>query len=260
MEEQVRRRRSFITRGLLALIAGALGKKALGEEKASALGKQGEAVTTHMWKGRPPFEPLDTMLLFERSDEHNSDPMTHEILSLEHEERGRQSYPWTVYSHLTTHHEVGDACVFCSRLHKNNRGWSAGYHSEVFSNGPMVGLGANIEMSNTYGGDEKTVLIGVNVQTLGPNNVQYGMQIHGEGVCEKGIGLNGKGQVGLDVAGRYDAGIHMHGNSIRLDEGTCIELDGQGKVRLRYRQGRIEFLNGDKCVGHIDVDGEDHRI
>jgi ferric-dicitrate binding protein FerR (iron transport regulator) len=49
-------------------------------------------------------------------------------------------------------------------------------------------------------------------------------------------------------------------NSIRLDEGSCVELDGAGKIRLRYAGGRIEFLNGEKCVGHIDMLGEDHEL
>lgn len=248
---------------LSAIIGTILGERAFAaEEKTepSSLVGRGQVLKTHMWKGKPPVEPLDTMLLFERSDNHNDCAATHEILSLEHEEKGSKSYPWTVYSHLTTHHAEGDACVFYSRLHKNGRGWSCGMHSEVFSNGPMCGLGMNIEMTNNYAGPEQTQLIGVNIQTRGPHACQYGIQVHGDGPCEKAIGLNGKGQTGLDLAGEYGVGIHTHKNSLRLDEGACIELDGAGKVRLRYMNGRIEFLNGDKRIGHIKVDGEDHEL
>jgi len=261
----VTERRHFLLKGLLALAAALLGvftgKRSLAEEPSSSLTTEGEILRTGVYKGRPqPMEPLDTMIRFERVDDNNERAMTHEILSLIHEEKGTKSFPWTIYSHLTTNHVEGDACVLCSRLHKNNRGWSCGLHSEVFSSAPMVGLGMNIEMTNSYPGPEPTKLIGMNIQILPGNPVQYGIQVHGEGPCEKGIGLNGKGDVGLDLEGKYGVGIHARGNSIRLDEGSCVELDGAGKIRLRYVSGRIEFLNGEKCVGHIDMLGEDHAL
>jgi len=90
--------------------------------------------------------------------------------------------------------------------------------------------------------------------------MQMGIQVHGEGHTEKGIGLNGIGDVGLDLGGKYATGINARGNSIRVNEGTCIELDGKGQVRIRYLNGRIEFLNGEKVMGHLDVNAEDHDI
>lgn len=117
-------------------------------------------------------------------------------------------------------------------------------------------------MTNRYSGPEPSHLIGVNVQAHGPHPCQYGIQVHDweNGHFEKGIGLNGKGKVGLDLGGRFDAGIHTHSNSIRLDEGACIELDGEGKIKLRYKAGRIEFLSGEKRIGHISTDGKDHEL
>ncbi|HUV05662.1 MAG TPA: hypothetical protein VMX94_11220 [Armatimonadota bacterium] len=256
-------RRHFLWTVLLGLFSAMSGKQVFAAQEKpaqSSLSTEGQFVKTHMWKGKPPREPLDTMLLFERSDNHNDCATPHEILSLEHEEKGSKSYPWTVYSHLTTHHAEGDACVFYSRLHKNGRGWSCGMHSEVFSSAPMVGLGMNIEMTNDYAGPEQTQLIGMNIQIRGTHACQYGIQVHGDGPCEKAIGLNGKGRTGLDLAGEYGVGIHTHKNSLRLDEGASIELDGAGKVRLRFMNGRIEFLSGDKSIGHIKVDGEDHEL
>src|SRR5690242_8609028 len=67
----------------------------------------GETLKSRVAQGRPPVEPLDTMVHFQRADNSAGRPMTHEILSLTHEEKGANSYPWTVYSHLTTHHTVG---------------------------------------------------------------------------------------------------------------------------------------------------------
>lgn len=255
-------RRRFLLGSLSALVGGVLGRKALAKEKPpSSLVTEGETLKQNVYKGRPPQEPLDTMMRFERSDDNNGRAMTHEILSLMHEEKGSNSYPWTIYAHLTTHHTEGDACVLCSRLTKNGPGWSTGLHSEVFSHDSAVALGVNIEMSNLYSGPESTQVIGMNVQAHGPRDCQYGIQVHdADGHFQKGIGLNGSGQVGLDLGGKFEQGINMHGNSIRLDEGTCIELDGAGKIRMRYRSGRIEFLNGDKCVGHLDMTGEDHEM
>jgi hypothetical protein len=257
-----KKRRNFLARAALAAAGAILGKRMLAEEKKerSSLVTEGEPLKTCVYKGRPPTEPLDTMIRFERADNNTGRAMTHEILSLMHEEKGNRSYPWTIYAHLTTHHEEGDACVLCSRLTKNGPGWSAGLHSEVFAHARAVALGVNVEMTNNYTGTEPTQVIGVNVQMLAGQPCQYGIQVHGAGAVEKSIGLNGKGKVGLDLGGQFDTGIHTHSNSIRLDEGAAIELDSSGKIKIRYSKGRIEFLNGEKCVGHMDVEGVDHKL
>jgi hypothetical protein len=55
-------------------------------------------------------------------------------------------------------------------------------------------------------------------------------------------------------------GLNLHDNHIRLNEGACVELDGKGQIKVRYKNNRIEFLNGDRCFGHLDVSGEDHVL
>ncbi len=273
-------RRNFLRRGLLTLIGGLFLSQrapaaAARDPRRPALVTEGETLKTIVKLGEPPVPPLDTLVLFERADNHHrrAEPHensslihTHEILSLIHEEKGTNSSPWSLYAHLTSHHVVGDAVVLCSRLIKKGAGWSAGHHSEVFSHASGVAIGLNVEVSNYYTGPEATEVIGVNIQpTHGPRPCQYGIQIQqGEGgrvQFEKAIGLNGGGAVGVDLAGHFkEAGIHMHDNPIRLNEGASLELDGVGKVRLRYHNGRIEFMNGPRCVGHIDVNGTDHAM
>ncbi len=219
-----------------------------------------------MRQGNPPAQPLDTMILFERGSEaKDSSGGTREVLSLIQEEKAQHVYPWTLYASLATHHEIGDGCVVCSRLHKYGPGWSSGLHSEVFSHGRAVALGVNIEMSCDYVGTEETHVIGLNIQAVGgPRLMQYGIQIHdnesGAAHFETAVGINGKGKTGIDLAGKYDVGIHTHGNNIRLGEGACIELDDKGEVKVRYKDGKIEFFKGEKRVAYIDTSAADHAI
>jgi len=253
------RRRQFLLTGILSLLAGLFGSR---RAAAAAIKSAGEPVTTHMRLGEPPAQPLDTLLLFERGDDNNGPAITHEVLSLIQQEKGKHSYPWTLYASLETHHETGDACVVCSRLHKHGPGWSSGVHSEVFNHSRGVALGANIEMSNDYSGGDGTLAIGLNIQAVGGSApMQHGIQIHdGANHFQTAIHLPGKGATGIDLPGSFQVGLNLHNNGLRLNEGACIELDGQGRIRLRYRNNRIEFLNGDRCFAHLDVNGEDRPL
>lgn len=252
------RRRFFLT-GLLSFFAGAFGIRS---GAAAETKTRGEPVTTHMRQGNPPTQPLDTMLSFERGDDNNGKAITHEVLSLIHEEKGRNSYPWTLYASLDTHHETGDACVICSRLHKRGPGWSSGLHSEVFNHGRGVALGVNIEMSSDYPGDEESEVIGLNIQAVGGSKtMRHGIQIHdGSNHFQTAIHLKGEGMTGVDLPGNFQVGLNLHNNNIRLNEGACVELDGKGQIKIRFKNNRIEFLNGDRCFGHLDVNGADHAL
>jgi hypothetical protein len=252
-------RRQFLFAGLISLIAGLFGAR---RANAAAAKNAGEPVTTRMRQGKPPAQPLDTMLLFERGDDNNGQAITHEVLSLIHQEKGKHSYPWTLYASLETHHETGDACVACSRLHKHGPGWSSGLHSEVFNHNRGVALGVNIEMSNDYTGPSQTVVTGLNIQAVGGSApMQHGIQIHdGANHFQTAIHLPGKGTTGIDLPGAFQVGLNLHNNSLRLNEGACVELDSKGQIKLRYRNNRIEFLNGDRCFAHLDVNGLDHPL
>ena len=79
-------RRRFLFAGLVSIFAGFFGARrgASAESKAA-----GEPLTTRMRQGNPPSQPLDTMVLFERGDDNNGNAITHEVLSLIHEEKGK---------------------------------------------------------------------------------------------------------------------------------------------------------------------------
>jgi hypothetical protein len=252
-------RRQFLLTGLFSLIAGFFSGRSA---TAAAAKGTGEPVTTRMRQGEPPGQPLDTMLLFERGDDNNGPAITHEVLSLIHQEKGKHSYPWTMYASLETHHETGDACVVCSRLHKHGPGWSSGLHSEVFNHGRGCALGVNIEMSSDHVGPEATEVIGLNIQAVGGSApMQHGIQVHDSGNhFQTAINLKGKGASGIDLPGSYQVGLNLRNNNIRLNEGACVELDASGRIKVRYKTNRIEFLNGDRCIAHLDVNAEDHAI
>jgi hypothetical protein len=121
-------------------------------------------------------------------------------------------------------------------------------------------------MSDDYAGPERQQVIGMNIQAVGgPTPMQAGIQIHdhesGQAHFDTAVLLRGTGKAGVDLSGgKFAVGVNAGGNPIRVSEGTCIELEETGRVKIRYPAGRIEFLNGDKCVGHIAVDGEDHAM
>ncbi|HZZ41740.1 MAG TPA: hypothetical protein VFE58_02280 [Tepidisphaeraceae bacterium] len=216
-----------------------------------------------MRQGNPPTPPLDTMLLFERGDESNGNPITHEVLSLIHQEKGKNSYPWTIFSSLETHHEIGDGCVHCARLHKFGPGWAVGLHSEVYTHARGVALGANIEMTNDYVGSDEQTVIGLNIQAVaGPTPMQHGIQIHDSGAkgahFQTAIHLKGMSTTGIDLSGKFGTGIHLHNNPLKLSEGTPIQLDDAGKIQIRYKNGKIEFLNDGKIFFHLDTSAADH--
>lgn len=247
--------------GGLGLLASLAARAQQAVEAASGLKSSGEVLRTNVSKGEPPVEPLDTMIHFRRSDDNNGRAMTHEILSLSHEEKGKSSYPWTVYAHLGTHHEVGDACVVCSRLHKYGPGWSSGLHSEVFNHNRAVSIGVNVEMGNDYSGKEATQIIGVNVQAVGPLPADHGIHIHdGNGRFRKAIGIEGACDVAIDVSGRHKIGMDLHGCQLRLGDGGEIALDGKGEVTMRYADGALQLVRSGKTVVRIPLEGPERRV
>ena len=149
-------RRNFLWGGLLALLGGLRAGKQAAAATADNPGHptlvtKGIPLKTVVTQGKALNVPLDTMVLFERSDNHHDRrPETHEVLSLLYEEKGPNSYPYTLYAQLTSHQIVGDAVVLCSSLIKKGVGWAAGHHSEVHTHAKGVAIGVNVEMHNHY--------------------------------------------------------------------------------------------------------------
>lgn len=167
------------------------------------------------------------------------------------DEERENTWPWVQYNQLRTAHTGGDAVVFYSRLHKDGPGWSCGYHSEVFSKNWGVGSGVNIEMTNDYEGTEGfNGIYGIVIQAHDKRPTKAAVMCEGVQPFENGI----------DLRGPTDVGINLHGNRLRLNEGAWIDFDAEGRVRMRYCQGSIEFWNGDRRVAHIPMNDEDREI
>lgn len=251
-------RRTFLKAALVPALAAVAATAAVKESQAQET--LPDTLPRRFIVGKPDIPPLDTPILFAREGSHETG-QTHEVLSLIQDEKGSNAFPWTVYAQLRTHHTGGDAVVFYSRLHKEGPGWSCGFHSEVFARNWGVGIGMNIEVGNQYEGTEGfNGVIGIEVQSLGPQPALAGLQIEGAGSFENMVRLRGRAETGIDMPGECGVGINLHGNSLRMDEGAWIELDQDGQVRMRYHEGNIEFFRGQERIAHIPVNGEDHAL
>jgi len=258
-QEQSGDRRSFFRTTLLPVFCAVAGAGAVAST-AEAQEAEPEYLPRRFIQGKPEIPPLDSPIVFARQDTSDSNH-THEVLSLIQQEDGDNSFPWTLYAQLRTRHTGGDAVVYYSRLYKDGPGWSCGYHTEVFSKNWGVGIGVNVEMSNQYEGTEGfNGIIGMEMQSLGPKPAKAGVQIEGEGGYETLVRLRGDGETGVDLTGDCDVGVNLHQNSLRLDEGSWIQLDQEGHVRIRYQDGNIEFFNGEKRIAHLPVMAEDHEL
>ena len=254
-------RRSFFRAALVPALAAAVAQMGLARKaEAQAPAPTPDALPKRFIVGQPEIPPLDSPIVFAREGTSNKGG-TVEVLSLIQEEKGDNSFPWTLYAQLRTRHRGGDACVICTRLHKDGPGWSTGIHSEVFSRNWGVGIGVNIEVSNQYEGKEGfNGVIGLEMQSLGPKRASSGLQVEGQGGYETIVRLRADAQTGIDLTGKCEVGANLHGNSLRLDEGSFIQLDQTGQIKLRYYQGNIEFFNGDKRIAYLSTNAEDHKL
>jgi hypothetical protein len=229
-------------------------------ESAEAQEALPEALPRRFVVGKPDVPPLDTPILFAREATSNTGG-TVEVLSLVQEEKGDKCFPWTVYAQLRSRHTEGDAVVFYARLHKDGPGWSAAFHTDVYAKNWGVAIGANIEVSNQYEGNEGfNGVIGIEMQSLGPKRALAGVQIEGKGGFETLVRLRAEAQTGVDITGKCDVGVNLHQNPLRMDEGTWVQLDQEGKIKLRYSQGNIEFYNGERRIAYLPVSAEDHKL
>ncbi len=239
------------------------------------------------------FAPINAPLDYRRYNEApNPDGTgyTHMLMSLQHQNDlppDSLSFPWSLFINLDTNHDRGDGVGSIVNLWNRGGGWSTAYHADVFAKGSGTAIGANIE---TYDlGDDRSHLIGLNVQNKAHRG-SAGLQVQtgplpdshpwwqpgmdggwtaglriagmpGAGHYRTGIELDRHthGRYGLRILGQFDTGIDLGDNSLRVNGGVPIELDGRNGLALRYNpeRARIEFVAGDGTIAWLDVNDRD---
>lgn len=239
------------------------------------------------------FAPINAPLDYRRYNEAANPGdagYTHMLMSLQHLNEvppDSTSYPWSLFVNLDTNHDRGDAVGSIVNLWKRGSGWSTAYHADVFAYGSGAAIGSNIE---TYDlGEDRSHLIGLNVQNKAHRG-SAGLQVQTgplpeshpwwepgmDGGWNAGLRLSGMpgaghyrtgiefdrythGRYGLRMLGRFETGIDLGDNSLRVNGGVPIELDGRSGVALRYNPdlARIEFVSGDHTIAWLDVHHRD---
>lgn len=196
------------------------------------------------------------------------------VMDLKNDSTKSTLFPWPLYIQLTTNHDRGDAVGAYARMISSGAGWSAGLHTEALHSGTGTSIGTNIEQSNLSG---RGRVIGLNIQAkngfsgLGKNrwsdeaiNIQSdssagwktGLKFN-QVSLEKGIAFDteSSGKTAIDVAGRFERGVDLHGNSLFLGRGGKIVLDEEEKVELSFNKQlrQIEIRSGDELVANFPL-------
>jgi hypothetical protein len=221
--------------------------------------------------------PLDTMVRWQRRDPVGMPTgHTNEILSLVAEADQKNSYTWPLYIQLagttdpTADQNSSQSVGATVRAFNRSLGtpWIAGYHSEVFHGAASV-TGSALDAKGTsllFNGELITksssgTTIGLNLQNTASSttggthaiNIQSGSAtaVWQNGIHFEAVG-NVAGNIGVNFdAARYNLGIDLADNSMRLNAGQKIYLDKFNQVYLWYnpQAARIQMVRSGLVVG-----------
>ncbi len=198
-----------------------------------------------------PLPPLDSAITYRRGQEKDTAPgYTQQILSLIHDVKAKQAFPWPLYIQLTTAHDRGDAVGATVRLTGSGAGWSTGFHTETFHNaGTGTTIGVNIEPHKTVATGRSigmniqavdwvmegqapprtTIDEAINIQTAPKARFRDGLRFDEGSKGGRAIAIDGKWETGLDLG---TAGIDFGGkDGVRLAWNT-----ERKRVEFRDRQ------------------------
>ncbi len=195
------------------------------------------------------------------------------VMELKNDSSKSAVHPWPLYIQLRTNHDRGDAVGAYARMITSGAGWSAGLHSEGIHSGTGTTIGSNIEQSNQSG---RGRVIGLNIQAksgyadVDKNNWsdeainiqsdprsgwKAGLKFN-QVSLEKGIVFDtgSSGKTAIDVAGRFERGLDLNGNTLVLGRGGKIVLDAEEVVLLFNKEARqIEIRAGDALVAKFPL-------
>lgn len=215
---------------------------------------------------------LDTSVRWDRVDPPGTGVgYTHQVVSLITEATQTNSYAWPLYIQLTgtnspnatqaSSQSVGATVRAFNR--STGSPWLTGFHSEVFHgkdglNGATIAAKGTSILYNgeltTYTGSGTT--IGLNLQNTGSSttpgshaiNIQPGQRgwmngIHFDSGAVGNIGIN------FDAA-RYNMGIDLGDNSVRMNANQRMYLERFGSVYLQFNSStnRVEIVRSGTVV------------
>ena len=241
---------------ILAVLAGVLLRPVVAPAPASADQaeierlKQRLAALERREFGDPATQPpLDSPLVYRRGQDTDTPPgATRQILSLIHEVKAKQAFPWPLYIQLTSAHDRGDAVGATVRLTTTGDGWGSGFHAETFHDaGKGTTIGVNVEPHKKVADGRS---IGMNIQA-----VDWAM----DGttppitVVDEAINIQTAPKARFNDGLRFDVGskgrraIAIDGNwETGLDLGSAaVDFGGKDGIRLAWNpaRNRIEFID-----------------
>jgi hypothetical protein len=263
-------RRSAIVAAVLLVFAAGAAFAHLADATGEVLRQYMDYSTPHI---TPP--PLDTMVRWQRRDREGALlGQTNQILSLIADANQKNSHTWPLYIQLAgTTDPTADANSsqsVGSTVRGFNRSigstWMAGHHSEIY-HGQTALNGSQVETNGTsilFNGElasksQHGATIGLNIQNtpLSTTAGTHAINIQSSpppAVWQNGIHFDSPGyagNIGINFGtARYNMGIELGENSLRINAGQKVVLEKFGQVYLWYNPAtaRIELVKSGLTV------------
>ena len=194
--------------------------------------------------------PLDSSVVWGRGID-SADRGTVEVLSIIMDATGNAVgvYPYPVYVQLTTAHSYGDATGINSTLFHSGSAWATATHAEAHQESGNTGttIGSNVEVHKQTGAAGR--VIGANVQSS-EGDCDQGVNIQGEWDTALNFDGGSSGTRGIWLQGKFEVGLDLGNNHMRMNAGQHICLEDTDSVYLQYnsKNGMIEFWKSGKRV------------
>ena len=197
-----------------------------------------------------PLPPLDSSVVWGRGID-SADRGTVEVLSIIMDATGNAVgvYPYPVYVQLTTAHSYGDATGINSTLFHSGNAWATATHAEAHQELGNTGttIGSNVEVHKQNGAAGR--VIGANIQSS-EGDCDQGVNIQGEWDTALNFDSGSGGTRGIWLQGKFEVGLDLGNNHMRMSAGQHICLEDTDSVYLQYnsKNGMIEFWKSGKRV------------
>jgi hypothetical protein len=295
-------RRRFFGTTAAAAVAGVVGSQTLRSRPAAADGSSGVPLTSNMYFGATEIaspQPIDAPINWRRrQDANDPDPgYVRSVLALQSEGQGANSYPWTLFvkntattSDAATQSSAnsygintrlinaggGHGAAFFSDLqhgsaqNSTSAGESLGYDCEISRtspNGRVIGLNvANVGDLANLAGTARDADSAVNIQSTHVGTQRRGWKA---GILLEHVTPNPPsdmtapaGDRGIWMKGKFQIGLDMENNDIKLNRGAKIFFDENRTLYLWLNPANthLEFVYLNKVLGYLTLGTSEHII